>query len=128
MSDQVAVRVKLFGAFQEIAGSGEFERRLAPGSSIDDLWRELAAANGNLRERDRLAVYEQLAICYEHRLDDQEAATEVTRKAMREVDLLLSSAQEDRRLYRRAQRRFAHRLRRLTRKESQQSLAGRIPL
>ena len=88
------------------------------------LWHELAAANGNLRERDRLAVYEQLAICYEHRLDDREAATEVTRKAMREVDLLLSSAQGDRRLYRRAQRRFAHRLGRLTRKESQQGLAA----
>lgn len=87
------------------------------------LWRELAAANGNLRERDRLAVYEQLAMCYEHRLDDREAATEVTRRAVREVDLLLLSAQEERRLYRKAQQRFAHRLRRLTRTESQQRLA-----
>jgi tetratricopeptide (TPR) repeat protein len=86
------------------------------------LWRELAAANGNLRERDRLSVYEQLAICYEHRLDDREAATEVTRKAMSEVDLLLLSAQEERRLYRKAQQRFAHRLRRLTRDQPRPSL------
>jgi tetratricopeptide (TPR) repeat protein len=69
------------------------------------LWQELAAANGNLRERDRLSVYEQLAICYEHRLDDREAATEATRRALREVELLLLSAQEERRAYRKAQRR-----------------------
>jgi len=52
MSEGVAVRVKLFGAFQEIAGSGEFERRLVAGSSIDDLWRELAADWPGLSERD----------------------------------------------------------------------------
>jgi len=86
------------------------------------LWQDLAAANGNLRTRDRLAVFEQLAICYEHRLDDPEAATEVTRRALRDLEPLLLSAEAERRLYWKARHRFAHRLSRLTQKQPSVSL------
>ena len=77
------------------------------------LWQELAKEN----PIENLAVYEELAICYEHRLDDPEEAAEVTRRALARVDDLLEGQPENRWRWRRARTRFAHRLQRLRRKQ-----------
>ncbi len=52
MSGRIAIRVKLFGAFEEIAGSGDFTREIDEGLTVDALWDELTAQWPGLAERD----------------------------------------------------------------------------
>ena len=52
MNDQFAVTVRLFGAFEEIAGSSELSRRISPDTSVDELWAGLVREWPALTERD----------------------------------------------------------------------------
>lgn len=79
------------------------------------LWQELARRHGHAK-RHTLQAFEEMAICYEHRLGDLDAASEVTRRALSELERLRTQHTADRFRHRRAQARFGHRLRRLTRK------------
>ncbi len=81
------------------------------------LWQELAQADSAGADGTTLAVYEELAICYEHRLDDREAAAEVTQHALAQLDYRLNDAALERARFRRVRRRFAHRLARLRRRQ-----------
>jgi uncharacterized protein YprB with RNaseH-like and TPR domain len=80
------------------------------------LWTQLVGRKTSNGGQKNLTGYEELAICYEHRLDDPEAAAEVTRRALAELEDLLAGEPENRWRLRRARQRFTHRLRRLTRK------------
>ncbi len=37
------VKVRLFGRLHDLAGANELERDLPPGSTVGDVWRQLAA-------------------------------------------------------------------------------------
>ncbi len=79
------------------------------------LWRQLLNAEPGEKGRRALEVYEELAICYEHRLDDPEAAAEITRRALAELGKLVALDFQQRSAYEHTRARFARRLRRLTR-------------
>ncbi len=81
------------------------------------LWQELAQADSAGADGTTLAVYEELAICYEHRLDDPEAAAEVTQRALAQLDYQFNDEAPERARFRRVRRRFAHRLSRLRRRQ-----------
>lgn len=88
------------------------------------LWQRLVESGADDAGKARLAAYEELAICYEHRLGALGAAAEVTRRALAALDRLLPRQCEHRVRYRQAQARFTHRLQRLTHKRARFSLPG----
>lgn len=87
-----------------------------------ELWQELLAFGADNGSNDNLAVYEELAICYEHRLDDPEAAREATRHALGLITCALAEEPENGSRYRRARQRFTRRLDRLARKKTRARL------
>lgn len=86
------------------------------------LWRELVETPAASPGRETLEACEELAICYEHRLEDLEAATEFTRRALTGLDAPAAREPEKGAVYRRARERFRHRLQRLTRKQARLAL------
>jgi len=82
------------------------------------LWQALAKED----PIENLAVYEELAICYEHRLDDPDAATEVTQRALALLGQNGYYAASERRNGGGIRARLARRLARLTRKQVHLSL------
>ena len=88
------------------------------------LWGELAEMRAPDSAREKLEAYQELAICYEHRLGELDAAVEVTQRALAELNRLLILQPENRARYRRAKARFTHRLSRLNYKRAPLALGG----
>lgn len=86
------------------------------------LWQGLISSGAAGGGPERLEVYEELAICYEHRLADPEAAVEVTRRALEEVECLRALEPRNGFRYARARGDFLRRLARLTRKQARLTL------
>ncbi len=79
------------------------------------LWQELSDGRSPT-DRIALIALEQLAICYEHRLRDPQAAAEAAQAALLQINPAAGAAGLNVKGWRRAQQRFARRLRRLARK------------
>ena len=82
------------------------------------LWNQLLESGEKQEERGTLAVCEELAICYEHRLDDPETAAELTRRALALLGRNGHHAGNGRGNFEGMRARLSRRLARLTRKES----------
>ena len=82
-------------------------------------WRELAASQTDI-EAGSLTAYEELAICYEHRLKDLSAAHETTRQALGLLRKLHANPFAETRKLLAWKDRFAKRRRRLERKLGRQ--------
>lgn len=82
------------------------------------LWRELLESGEKKEESGTLAVCEELAICYEHRLDDPETAAELTRRALALLGQNGRHTTNGRGNFEGMRARLSRRLARLTRKQS----------
>ncbi|MFQ5777993.1 MAG: ribonuclease H-like domain-containing protein [Terriglobia bacterium] len=79
------------------------------------LWQELVESGTTQLDRETLEACRELAICYEHRLGNLEAAARATRSALARLEEALAGMPENGHRYRRARAAFIHRLQRLTR-------------
>ena len=85
------------------------------------LWQQLLESGEKKEESGTLAVCEELAICYEHRLDDAETAAELTRRALALLGQDGRHTTNGLGNFEGIRARLSRRLARLTRKQSQES-------
>ena len=85
------------------------------------LWQQLLESGEMNGGNGTLAVCEELAICYEHRLDDPETAAELTRRALVLLDHDGNGGAASRKNSKEVRARLRRRLERLTRKQAQGS-------
>jgi len=74
----------------------------------------------------RVALCEELAICYEHRLDDAETAAELTRRALSSLGQNGRHTTNGRGNFEGIRARLSRRLARLTRSQARPSLLGGV--
>ncbi|MGH9803743.1 MAG: ribonuclease H-like domain-containing protein [Candidatus Acidiferrales bacterium] len=95
----------------------DYERAVA-------LWQQLLESSEEYETTGKLALCEELAICYEHRLDDPETAAELTRRAQALLERNGHRGMDGQGKFKGIRARFSRRLARLTRKQSRASATG----
>jgi len=95
----------------------DFDRAVA-------LWRQLLERDEGGPANGKVVLCEELAICYEHRLEAPETAAELTRRALALLGRIGNPTMNGRRNSEEFRARLWHRLARLTRKQPRQALLG----